>query len=195
MMKNANKKIRHKAIATKNKKIKNDYVQKTLAKAQHYFAQNQLQQANCLFQEVLQQQPENITALLALADIACQINMFSVATEILNAASAMLEPADPQYLIVHKRLAQLYTKMARYDDAIVQYRILLSMDKKNNDSHNELSKLQTLAKNMTAKPVVNAVENMENVINHNNSPDELHKETFATATAAKQQEITACVQV
>ncbi len=194
-MKNAHKKIRDKTIAPKNKKTKNGYVQKTLAKAQHYFAQNQLQQANCLFQEVLQQQPENITALHALADIACQINMFSVATEILNAASAMLEPADPQYLVVHKRLAQLYTKMARYDDAIVQYRILLSMDKKNNDSHNELSKLQTLAKNMTAKPVVNAVENMENVMNHNNSPDELHKETFATATAAKQQEITACVQV
>jgi len=143
-MKNAHKKSEKNRDAHQNKQAQNNRVAKLMAKALHYFEQNQLQQANYLYQEVLQQQPENILALNALAVIAMQVGMLTVAKELLNAASEI----DPQHLAVNKNLARVYKRMSRYDDAMLQYIGILDIDENNNDAHRELARLNFQAGNL-----------------------------------------------
>ncbi len=138
-MKNAHKK----SDAHQNKKTQNNCVARLMVKAQHYFEQNQLQQANCLYQEVLQQQPKNILALNALAVIAMKVGMLTVATELLNAAVEI----DPQHLAVNKNLARVYSRMSRYDEAMLQYIGILDIDENDNDAHRELARLNLQAGN------------------------------------------------
>ena len=143
-MKNTNKKMRHKSAVQRHKKIQGSVVSKLIFDAQEYFDQNQLDQANYLFQQVLQLEPENILALNALALIAMQAGMLTQAVELLNIACEI----NPQHLTVKKNLALAYTRMSRYDEAILQYTGILDIEKNNSDAHGELARLNLQSGNL-----------------------------------------------
>lgn len=146
MMRTANKKIRRKQSAQKvqgNKKHRcadseNKEMIKTLpADALDYQKKKQPEQASFLYQQVLQQEPDNIYALNGLGVIALDAGMLMLASEFLNAAHA----SKPNNAIVNQNLGLVYTQLADYPKAIQHYSYILDTDKNNAEIHSELARL------------------------------------------------------
>lgn len=140
-MKNTNKKIKRKEDFRQNKKCKNNRIAKLIVDAQMYYDQKQLQQANYLYQQVLQLEPENIVALNGLGLIAMQAGMLSLAVEFLTAANEI----NPEHLAINKNLALAYTRLSRFNEAILQYICILDIDENNTEAHAELARLNLQA--------------------------------------------------
>ncbi len=114
-----------------------------IKKAQNYQNQKQLEQANCLYQQVLELDPENIAALNGLGLIAMEAGMSLLAVEFFNFACDI----NPDHITVNKNLALVYSKMLRYDEAILHYIHLLNLDENNAEVHGQLARLYLQAGN------------------------------------------------
>ena len=136
-MKTVNKKVRRKPAAKKNKITVNHRVSGQLVKAQNYYEYGQLEQANYLYQQVLQQEPENLSALNGLGIIAMDAGMLSIAAEIFNTASTI----DADNLTINKNLALVYSRLTQYDAAIHLYSQIIDNDEENHQVYGELARL------------------------------------------------------
>jgi len=145
-MKTANKIIKQKAtlnnnhvtnIETRDNDENQDVINKLLANAFDYQENNQLEQANFLYQEVLQKEPKNICALNGLGLVALNAGMLVLASEFLNTAHLL----DPRHMTVNCNLGLVYTKLSEYKKAIKHYRYLLEKDKSNGEIHGEIARL------------------------------------------------------
>lgn len=114
-----------------------------IVKAEEYYDQERLEQASYLYQEVLDLQPENIHALNGLGRIAMQAGMLSIAVELFDAACTV----NPDNIAVNKNLALVYTRLSRYEEAIMQYMFILNIDENNSDAYGELARLNLQAGN------------------------------------------------
>lgn len=130
-MKTANKKNRCVNNNTKNS------IKKLLVEAVNYQEKNQPEQANFLYQKVLQQAPENIHALNGLGIIALNAGMLVLASEFFNAAHV----TNPHHATVNKNLAMVYSKLSDYEKAIQHYGYVLDTSKNNGEIHAELARL------------------------------------------------------
>ncbi len=137
-MKTANKKIRRKSSPQKNRKSNtHSTIKHLLANAHDYQENGQPEQANFLYQRVLEQQPENIFALNGLGIIALNTGMLMLATEFFNAAHVV----RPNHTTVNKNLGLVYTKLRDYEKAIQHYSYILDTNKHNGEIHAELARL------------------------------------------------------
>ncbi len=130
-MNTAKKKTQHANNNTKNA------IKKLLADALDYQEKNQLEQANFLYQKVLELAPENIHALNGLGVIALNAGMLVLASEFFNAAHT----TQPNHATVNKNLAMVYTRLSDYKKAIQHYSYILDTDKNNGEVHGELARL------------------------------------------------------
>jgi len=137
-MKTVNKKIRRKSSPQKNRKSNTHSTIKHLLTNAHDYQENgQPEQANFLYQRVLEQQPENIFALNGLGIIALNTGMLMLATEFFNAAHVV----RPNHTTVNKNLGLVYTKLRDYKKAIQHYSYILDTNKHNGEIHAELARL------------------------------------------------------
>ena len=145
-MKTANKKIRRKPPVQntqKNKKPKRtikenpNTIKKLLTEALDYQEKKQPEQASFLYQQVLQQEADNICALNGLGIIALNAGMLMLASEFFNSAHA----SNPNHTVVNQNLGLVYTKLADYQKAIQHYSYILDTDKNNAVIHGELARL------------------------------------------------------
>lgn len=111
--------------------------------AKVYFENKQYEQANYLFQQVISLDSENISALNGLGCIAMDTGMVSLAVEFFHYAYEI----DPKNITVNENLARAYTKMACYEEAIIQYLCILDFDENNSRAHGELARLNYQAGN------------------------------------------------
>ncbi|VAW54188.1 hypothetical protein MNBD_GAMMA05-1543 [hydrothermal vent metagenome] len=112
-------------------------INKLISDAQDYYKQNKLEQANHLFQQVLQINEKNIIALNGVGLIAMQAGIMSLAVEFLSYACDLA----PKNMIVNKNLALVYTRMARYEEAILQYISMLDINENDSEVHGELARI------------------------------------------------------
>ena len=110
---------------------------KLISDAQGYYEENKLEQANHLFQQVLQVEENNIIALNGVGLIAMQAGIMSLAVEFLSHACDLA----PKNMIVNKNLALVYTRMARYEEAILQYISMLDINENDSEIHGELARI------------------------------------------------------
>ncbi len=133
----SNRKFERGSLSNKYSSSENESVLKLITDARKNYEGNHLEQANYLYQQVLKLEPGNIQALNGLGLIAMQAGMLSLAVEFLSSASEI----DPLNMTVNNNLALVYTRMSRYDDAILQYLSMLDIDENNSDIHGELARL------------------------------------------------------
>jgi len=151
-MKIANKQIRHSDDDCHNT------IKILLSDALDYLEKKQLEQANFLYQQVLQQAPENIQALNGLGLIALDTGMLVLASEFFNFAHV----ASPNHVTVNRNLGLVYTKLADYRKAIQHYSYILDIDKNNGETHGELARLYMLLDHKNA-----ALEHYRSAFEHN----------------------------
>jgi len=147
-MKTVNKKIRRKPSFQQNKKCQSisriNKISSLIEKAQNYHEKKQLEQANCLYQQVLELDAENIFALNGLGLIAMDARMLLLAVEFFNLARDI----NPDHITVNKNLALVYSRMSRYDEAILHYIHILHLDENNAEAHGELARIYLQAGNL-----------------------------------------------
>lgn len=142
-MKASNKKITQKSLSQSSRKIRgaddelHNAIKILLTEADDYLERNKLKQANLLYQQVVELEPENIFALNGLGRIALNVGMLLLAVEFFNAASSI----DSNNITVNQNLGLVYKKLGRYDKAIQHYIYLLNTDINNDDVHGELANL------------------------------------------------------
>lgn len=108
-----------------------------IVEAERYHETKQLAQANCLYQQVLQLQPENIVALNSLGMIAMDAGMLTLAKDLLNFALAIA----PKNKALNKNVALVYSRLGEFDAAIERYSEILNRDESDADVHGELARL------------------------------------------------------
>ncbi len=108
-----------------------------LKKAGKYYQDKQYEQANYLYQQVVELEPENVLALNGLGNIAVDTGMLSLAVNFFSFAYDV----DPVDVATNINLASTYEKMERIEDAIVQYLSVLDFDENNYLAHCELARL------------------------------------------------------
>jgi len=149
-MKTANNKIRRKSSSKINRKIRctsnnsHKTIENLLADAHGYQQKKQLEQANFLYQQVLEQDPENIYALNGLGLIALNAGMLLLAAEFFNSAHI----THPNHKTVNKNLGLVYTRLSEYDKAIQHYTYILNLDENDGEIHAELARLYLLINDM-----------------------------------------------
>ncbi len=137
-MRTANKKIRRKPLLQKSRRSNtHNTIKHLLANAHGYQEKGQSEQANFLYQRVLEQQPENIFALNGLGIIALNVGMLRLASEFFNAAHVV----RPNHTTVNKNLGLVYTKLGDHKKAIQHYSYILDTNKHNGEIHAELARL------------------------------------------------------
>jgi len=145
MIKNTKNKIKKKLNNVRRKEnvvvpqgIENDdRISNLILEARNYHESKQLRQANCLYQQVIQLQPDNISALNGLGMIAMDAGMLSLAMELFNFA---LYKA-PKNISLNNNVALVYSRMAEFTAAIEKYTEILQQDAMNGDIHGELARL------------------------------------------------------
>ncbi len=145
-MKKTNKNIKKKISVTKQvfSEKNQKEVLRLIVEAEKYHEGKQLIQANYLYQQVLQLQPENIVALNSLGMIAMDAGMISVAMELFNFALAIA----PKNISLNKNLALVYSRLADFSKATKIYIEILDRDNKDGDVHGELARLYLQTGNM-----------------------------------------------
>ncbi|HHJ35451.1 MAG TPA: hypothetical protein ENJ87_06775 [Gammaproteobacteria bacterium] len=143
-MKRTNIKIERKAAFINDIPEQVSQVAPLLIEARKYFDDKQWVQANCLYQQVIDIDSKNITALNDLGLIAMEMGMLSLAVDFFTMANEV----DARDLSINKNLAVAYTRMSRFTDAILQYICILDIDENNLDAHGELARLNLEAGNM-----------------------------------------------
>lgn len=114
-----------------------EVVSNLIAEARKYHDAKQLIQANCLYQQVLELQADNIAALNGLGMIAMDAGMLSLATELFHFAL----DHSPKNISLNNNLALVYSRMAEFTAAIQKYTEILQVDAMNADVHGELARL------------------------------------------------------
>lgn len=125
-----------KKVNKKNRRNGNE-IFNLITKAHNYHDQKQLGQANCLYQKVLELEPDNIIAFNGLGLVAMDAGMLSLAVEFFKSACDI----NPDHVTVNKNLALAYTRMSCYSDAILHYMHILNFDENNGEVHGELARL------------------------------------------------------
>ncbi len=133
----SNRKFEGGSLSNNYGKSENESILKLITDARKNYEGNHLEQANYLYQQVLSSEPGNIQALNGLGQIAMQAGMLSLAVEFLSSACEL----DPLNMTVNNNLALAYTRLFRYDDAIIQYLSMLDIDENNSGIHGELARL------------------------------------------------------
>jgi len=133
--KKRDKEIRKKSVVVQQES--DDEISSLILEARKYHESKQLRQANCLYQQVIQLQPGNISALNGLGMIAMDAGMLSLAMELFNFA---LEQA-PKNISLNNNLALVYSRMAEFTAAIDKYTEILQQNAMNGDIHGELARL------------------------------------------------------
>ena len=151
-MKIVHKKTRKKSSCqnSRDKQRVNDVIDNTLKKllidADKYQQKNQLEQANILYQQVLELAPQNICALNGVGLVALNAGMLLLAAEFFNSAYTL----EPDNVTVNKNLGLVYSGLDDYDMAIRHYRYVLKIDTDNSDVHSKLAELYLKSGNISA---------------------------------------------
>ncbi len=136
--KQLNKNTKKKMFSVIKPKMETDNeISRLIIDARKYHDAKQLIQANYMYQQVLQLQPDNISALNGLGMIAMDASMLSIAMELFDFA---LEQS-PENISLNNNLALVYTRMDKFTEAIQQYTEILQLDGMNANVHGELARL------------------------------------------------------
>ena len=114
-----------------------EVISNLIVEARKYHDAKQLIQANCLYQQVLEIEADNIAALNGLGMIAMDAGMLSLATELFHFALDQ----SPKNISLNNNLALVYSRMADFTAAIQKYTEILQMDAMNANVHGELARL------------------------------------------------------
>ena len=93
---------------------------------QHHNA-GRVQQAEALYQQVLNENPKHPTALHLLGVLARDVGQHEVAIKLIKKAIV----AQPEFPEAHNNLAVTYKKLGRLDDALMHYRKAVAIDPDN----------------------------------------------------------------
>ena len=135
--KKPDKEVRKEIASVQQDVERDDEISSLILEARNYHESKQLRQANCLYQQVIELQPDNISALNGLGMIAMDAGMLSLAMELFNFA---LEQS-PKNSSLNNNLALVYSRMAEFTAAIEKYTEILQQDAMNGDVHGELARL------------------------------------------------------
>src|SRR5262245_27354275 len=109
-------------------------IPESLNQALVYHAAGRLQQAEQIYRQILQQDPQHADAWHLLGVVAHQVGQHAVASDYIGRAIQ----AAPRVATYHCNLASVYRALSRLDDAIVSYEQALELQPDFPDAHNNL---------------------------------------------------------
>jgi len=126
------------------KKLRDIKINKLLVEAQSCYQDQDFERTNALYQQVLEQYPQNVPALHGLGLIALDIGMLDTAAEFISAALS----TEPLNITLIKSLALVYTRQKRFDEAINLYNRVLQEVDSDAEVLGELARLYLLTGSM-----------------------------------------------
>ena len=110
-------------LPSRLRRKKANKISELLGNAIAYHQLGQLQEAESLYQSILQQQPKNPDALHLLGVIAYQVGKYELAENLINQSIAI----NPSFAEAHNILGNALIKLERYEEALKCYELTLKL--------------------------------------------------------------------
>jgi protein O-GlcNAc transferase len=109
-------------------------ISESLTQAVAYHRAGQHSQAEQIYRQVLQADPQNADAWHLLGVIGSQVDNHEMAVQYIRRAIEL----NPNSAVFHANLGAAYQKLKRFDDAVACYRRALELNPNNAEAHNNL---------------------------------------------------------